>query len=139
MGGWYTGTNEIGRVLDGGGIEWQLNGSPFTPEAGIQNPVTRIELTNFSSNPTVFIRPQSGFNVRFPAINGSTDTIGWTGSGTFTLGSNTFDDFVPGSYSNGVNYSGGGLTLVVTTIPEPSTMALLGSLLVMMTLTRRRG
>ena len=59
----------------------------------------------------------------YPAL-ASGDTLTWTGSGTLTLESGTFDSiFTPGSYSSPID---GGNYVVNVAIPEPSAFLFFG-------------
>ena len=121
------------------GVTWFKNDVPFTGN----NPANELRFGQ-SGSPgldDVEIRPQPRQSINYPDFDGVDDVISWSGSGTFFLADNEFDDFIPGVYSNGIDYSGGQFIFVIqdtSAVPEPTSILLAGCAVTFVFCIRRR-
>lgn len=114
----FPGSGNDNLLLNGGGVDFSIN------SVVVLNFDT-IDFDPDGVDDDIELDPTATYD--FPAIAAGT-TLGWSGAGTLTLESGTFDSiFTVGSYSNVID--GGSYIVNVSVIPEPSTYAAIASLL----------
>lgn len=123
--------NNIGDVFQSGFTTGNGNLSLSSGITYTENSTTITVFDFIALNPgaaalgdNVQLRPDP-MSVTYPELTGSSNTLAWSGSGTFNLDTGTYTSiFVPGSYSNAID--GGNYVVNVTAaVPEPSTFLFL--------------
>ena len=133
FGGWASGfDNNLGDILSNftdtlnddltlgsGGVSYRRNGSQFAV-------LDKIDFDPDAASGGDDIELESSTTLTYPALTAG-NTLTWTGSGTLTLESGTFDSiFTNGTYSSVIDGGNYVVNVGSTAIPEPSSFLFFG-------------